>query len=49
MNIAEIWLEGRKSRNNAPYSYTQDVCVIKLNKKKFWPNFMGNVIDLGAC
>ena len=34
---------------NAPHSYTQDVCVIKLDKKKFWPNFMGNVIDLGAC
>ena len=34
---------------NAPHGYTQDVCVIKLDKKKFWPNFMGNVIDLGAC
>jgi len=30
---------------NAPYSYTKD---IKLDKKKIWPNFMGNVIDLGA-
>jgi hypothetical protein len=34
---------------NAPHGYTQDVCVIKLDKKKLWPNFMGNVIDLGAC
>jgi hypothetical protein len=34
---------------NAPYGYTKDVCVIKLDKKGFWPNFMGNVIDLGAC
>jgi septal ring factor EnvC (AmiA/AmiB activator) len=34
---------------NAPHGYTKDVCVIKLDKKKFWPNFMGNVIDLGAC
>lgn len=34
---------------NAPHSYTKDVCVIKLNKKKIWPNFMGNVIDLGVC
>ena len=33
---------------NAPHGYTKDVCVIKLDKKKFWPNFMGNVIDLGA-
>ncbi|KAG9079917.1 hypothetical protein FRC06_007320 [Ceratobasidium sp. 370] len=33
---------------NAPYGYTKDVCVIKLDKKKFWPNFMGNVIDLGT-
>jgi hypothetical protein len=35
--------------NNAPHGYTMDVCVIKLDKKKFWPNFVGNVIDLGAC
>ena len=32
----------------SPYNYTQDVCVIKLDKKKFL-NFKGNVIDLGAC
>lgn len=34
---------------DAPHGYTKDVCVIKLDMKKFWPNFMGNVIDLGAC
>ncbi|KDQ49643.1 hypothetical protein JAAARDRAFT_200650 [Jaapia argillacea MUCL 33604] len=33
---------------NAPHGYTKDVCVIKLDKKKFWLNFMGNVIDLGT-
>ena len=31
-----------------PYDYTLDVCVIKLDKKKFL-NFKGNAIDLGAC
>jgi hypothetical protein len=35
--------------NTAPHGYTKDVCVIKLDKKKFWPNFKGNVIDLGAA
>jgi len=30
-----------------PYDYTLDVCVIKLDKKKFL-NFKGNAIDLGA-
>ena len=34
---------------NAPHGYIKDVCVIKLDKKKFWPNFVGNVVDLGAC
>ncbi|KAJ2913566.1 hypothetical protein MD484_g6826, partial [Candolleomyces efflorescens] len=35
---------------NAPDGpgYTQDVCVIKLDKRKFLPNFQGNVIDLGT-
>ena len=33
----------------SPHSYTVDVCVIKLDKKKFLPNFRGNVLDLGAC
>ncbi|KAF8273832.1 hypothetical protein EI94DRAFT_1769038 [Lactarius quietus] len=30
-----------------PHGYTKDVCVIRLNEKKFLPNFKGNVIDLG--
>jgi hypothetical protein len=34
---------------NAPHGYTKDICVIKLDKKKISSNFMGNVIDLGAC
>ena len=29
--------------------HTQDVCVIKLDKPKFWDNFKGNAIDLGMC
>ncbi|KAJ3774136.1 hypothetical protein FB446DRAFT_493393 [Lentinula raphanica] len=33
---------------NPPHGYTQDVCVIKLDKRKFLPNFRGNVIDLGT-
>ena len=33
----------------APHSYTKDVCVIKLDKKKFSQDFRGNVLDLGAC
>lgn len=28
--------------------YTKDVCVIKLDKNKFMPNFMGNAVDLGT-
>ena len=35
--------------NNAPPGYTKDVCIINLDNKKFWPNFMGNIIDLGVC
>ncbi|KAI1791811.1 hypothetical protein LXA43DRAFT_1136373, partial [Ganoderma leucocontextum] len=31
----------------APHSYTKDVCVIKLDKKKFRKNFRRNVLDLG--
>jgi hypothetical protein len=34
--------------NTPPHGYTQDVCVIKLDKVKFLENFVGNVIDLGA-
>jgi len=33
----------------APHGYTKDVCVIKLDEKKFSQNFRGNVLDLGAC
>jgi len=33
----------------APHGYTQDVCVIKLDKERFLPNFRGNAIDLGMC
>ncbi|KAL4251093.1 hypothetical protein ABKN59_005624 [Abortiporus biennis] len=31
-----------------PYGYTLDVCVIKLDESKFYPNSKGNVLDLGA-
>ncbi|CAE6419968.1 unnamed protein product [Rhizoctonia solani] len=31
-----------------PHDYTKDVCVIKLDEKKFMSNFRGNVIDLGT-
>ena len=43
-----VWAPGI-SGDNAPYGYTKDVCVIKLDNRKFLPNFRGNVIDLGAC
>jgi hypothetical protein len=33
----------------APHGFTKDVCVVKLDKARFLPNFKGNVIDLGAC
>ena len=32
-----------------PHGFTKDVCVVKLDKARFLPNFKGNVIDLGAC
>ena len=32
-----------------PHSYTKDVCVVKLDEKKFSQNFRKNVLDLGAC
>lgn len=35
--------------NTPPHGYTQDVCVIKLDKERFMQNFLENVIDLGAC
>ncbi|KAJ7600583.1 hypothetical protein C8J56DRAFT_767396 [Mycena floridula] len=28
--------------------FTKDVCVVKLDKSRFLPNFKGNVIDLGT-
>jgi hypothetical protein len=37
------------SVSTPPHSYTKDVCVIKLDKKKFSQNFRGNVLNLGAC
>ena len=33
---------------NPLHGYTQDICVVKLDKEKFLPNFRGNVIDLGV-
>ncbi|KIM81198.1 hypothetical protein PILCRDRAFT_821650 [Piloderma croceum F 1598] len=36
------------SVSTAPYSYTKDVCVVRLDEKKFSQNFRGNVLDLGA-
>ena len=33
----------------APQGYTEDVCVVKLDKKEFSQNFRGNVLDLGEC
>ncbi|KIO31335.1 hypothetical protein M407DRAFT_220464, partial [Tulasnella calospora MUT 4182] len=32
----------------APHGFTKDVCVVKLDKGRFLPNFKGNVIDLGT-
>jgi hypothetical protein len=37
------------SFSTAPHSYTKDVCVVKLDMKKFSQNFRRNVLDLGAC
>lgn len=37
------------SVSTPPHGYTKDVCVVKLDEKKFSKNFKGNVIDLGAC
>ncbi|KAK1224294.1 hypothetical protein PQX77_012802 [Marasmius sp. AFHP31] len=36
------------SDSTTPHGYTRDVCVIKLDKEKFLPNFRGNAIDLGT-
>ena len=32
-----------------PHGYAQDLCIIKLDKKKFRNGFLGNVLSLGAC
>jgi hypothetical protein len=37
------------SVSTAPHNYTKDVCVVKLDEKKFSQNFRGNVLDLGVC
>ena len=37
------------SFSTTPHGYTEDVCVVKLDKKKFSQNFRGNVLDLGVC
>ena len=37
------------SVSTAPHNYTRDVCVVKLDEKKFSQNFRGNVLDLGVC
>ncbi|EDR04937.1 uncharacterized protein LACBIDRAFT_303834 [Laccaria bicolor S238N-H82] len=34
--------------NTLPHGYTQDVCVVKLDKNRFMPNFVQNVINLGV-
>lgn len=31
-----------------PHRYTRDLCIIKLDKKKF-QKFRGNILSLGAC
>jgi len=36
------------SVGTAPYDFTKDVCVVKLDKARFLRNFRGNVIDLGT-
>lgn len=35
------------SVSSTPHNYTKDVCVVKLDEKKFLPNFKRNVLDLG--
>jgi len=34
--------------NVSPYDYTQDFCVIHLDKEKFKDGFLGNTLSLGA-
>lgn len=35
------------SVSTPPHSYTKDVCVVKLDEKKFSQNFRRNFLDLG--
>lgn len=37
------------SVSTVPHGYTKDVCVIKLDEKKFSQNFRGNALESGAC
>jgi len=37
------------SVSTTPHGYTKDVCVVKLDKKKFCKNFRRNMLDLGVC
>jgi hypothetical protein len=32
-----------------PHGYTQDVCIIKLDKDRFRQKFVHNVVNLGMC
>ncbi|KAI0371564.1 hypothetical protein BV20DRAFT_1120601 [Pilatotrama ljubarskyi] len=41
-----VWAPPITGRH-APHDCTRDVCVIKLDKSKFEPNFKGSVVDLG--
>jgi hypothetical protein len=36
------------SFSTPPYGHTKDICVVKLDEKKFLPNFRGNVLNLGG-
>lgn len=37
------------SVSTTPHRYTKDVCVVKVDEKRFLQNFRSNVLDLGAC
>lgn len=42
-----VWAPPISVHTTAPHGYTTDICVIKLNQKRFSRNFRGNVLDLG--
>ncbi|EIW81472.1 hypothetical protein CONPUDRAFT_124600 [Coniophora puteana RWD-64-598 SS2] len=42
-----VWSPGI-TVGTGPHGFAKDVCVVKLDKAKFLPNFKGNVIDLGT-